>query len=415
MKMVSRLIIAIIGVGYYVGCSDVKFEKDYSVNPCQNSGQSCVVENGREKYEINKTASGGVVDIVFMNDNSGSMSFEQTKMAQRFSTFLQILDSRSVDYRIGMITSDVSAGTSGAFPKNGDLLTFGNGKTYITPADSNRQQLFTQAIQRQETIKCENWLRANPTNNTSSSTYQQGYATNCPMSGDERGIYALNMFLDKSSGFVRSNAALAVVILADEDERSSDYNRSEGYKLSTYDLPQNFLDRARAKFGSKVITTHSIIVNPGNVNDASAAAAAIASGTYSYDYYGGAVLNPQASSFFTGLDQACLTQQSQQINYGYANALKGSYGFQYALLAKMTSGIVGDICASDYGNQLANIGQEIVEQVSSIQLACANPEELIVNISQAGVSYWLEGSVLKLSTALNPGAKVTGSYFCQPL
>lgn len=418
MKMMSRLIIAVLGVGYYVGCSDVKFEKDYTVNPCQNSGQNCVIQNGREEYAINKTASGGVVDIVFMVDNSGSMSFEHTKMADRFSTFIQTLDNQAIDYRIGIITSDVSGGTSGAFPKNGDLLTFGNGAKFITQNDSNRTQLFIQGVQRQETVQCENWLRANPTNNTSSSTYQSGYATNCPMSGDERGIYALNMFLDKSSAIVRSNAALAVVVLADEDERSSAYNTNEGYKLATYDLPQNFLERARSRFGAKAISVHSIVVNPGSFSgDATAAAEAIAAGTYSYSYYGGATLNPQASSFFhpSSYQQSCLSQQSNQINPGYANNLSGSYGFQYTLLSKMTGGVVGDICASSYGNQLADIGNNIVDRVSDIQLACSNPEDLEVSITQNGVSYWVEGSLLKFSTTLNPGTKVTGKYFCQPL
>ncbi len=374
MKMMSRLIVAILDVGYYVGCSDVKFEKDYTVNPCQNSGQNCVIEQGRERYIMNKTASGGVVDIVFMNDNSGSMSFEHSKMADRFANFIQALDSQSIDYRIGMITSDVSGGTSGAFPKNGDLLTFGNGKKYITPADANREQLFIQGVQRQETIKCENWLRANPTHNTSSSAYQTGYAANCPMSGDERGIYALNMFLDKSSGFIRTNAAFAVVILADEDERSSAYNTNAGYKLATFDLPQNFLERAKAKLGAKAISVHSIIVHPGSMSgDAVAAAEAIAAGTYTYGYYGGATLNPQASSFFypNSYQQSCLSQQSNQINSGYANNLSGSYGFQYALLSKMTSGIIGDICAPSYANQLSDIGNNIVDRLSRIRFASA--------------------------------------------
>lgn len=423
MKMMSRLIIAVLGVGYYVGCSDVKFEKDYTVNPCQNSGQNCVIQNGREEYAINKTASGGVVDIVFMVDNSGSMSFEHTKMADRFSTFIQTLDNQAIDYRIGIITSHLTEREEygvqdNSFPKDGELLTFANGAKFITQADANRETLFRQGVQRHETLKCEAWLRSNP---NSSSTAD--YNANCAASGDESGIYALNRFLDRSSAIVRSNATLAIVILSDEDERSTMYNTNQSYKLASYDLPQNFLERARARFGAKAISVHSIVVNPGSMSgDATAAAEAIANGVYQppvSTYDSRTMLNPQASSFFhpSSYQVSCLNSQYNQLGMpaGSRNIVNGSYGFQYALLSKMTDGIVGDICASSYGNQLADIGNNIVDRVSDIQLACANPEDLEVSITQNGVSYWVEGSLLKFSTTLNPGTKVTGKYFCQPL
>ena len=91
-------------IGLYVGCSPVKFSLDDS--KCKENG--CIVVDGKYSFNYTATAGYGKVDILIVNDNSASMSFEQARLAPRFANFIGDLDSRNIDYRIGMTTTDVS-------------------------------------------------------------------------------------------------------------------------------------------------------------------------------------------------------------------------------------------------------------------------------------------------------------------
>jgi len=70
---------------------------------------TCFTVDGEDDFNFDQVGSGGKADILFVDDNSGSMSFEQVHMADRFSTFLSALNTQSVDYRIGVITDDTTS------------------------------------------------------------------------------------------------------------------------------------------------------------------------------------------------------------------------------------------------------------------------------------------------------------------
>src|SRR5437868_1275877 len=95
-------------VSIYVGCSPVNFAKDEELNKCQNSGKNCLTLNGKDYFDETISVAGGLVDILIVNDNSASMSFEQTQLAARLSGFIQNLDSQHADYRIAIATTDIS-------------------------------------------------------------------------------------------------------------------------------------------------------------------------------------------------------------------------------------------------------------------------------------------------------------------
>ncbi len=48
------------------------------------------------------------VDMLFVVDNSGSMSDEQAMLADSFQTFIDQFMLRNVDFHIGIITTDVT-------------------------------------------------------------------------------------------------------------------------------------------------------------------------------------------------------------------------------------------------------------------------------------------------------------------
>ncbi|MCE3009524.1 MAG: hypothetical protein LW875_02790 [Proteobacteria bacterium] len=429
MRQFSKALLAVMTAGSYVACAPTEFKQE-PVTSCV--GPTCVTIDKDKPIKQKIRANGGLVDILIVNDNSGSMSFEQNKMAERFSSFIQALDLRFIDYRIGIITTDIQNNNSNSVRynparainqngslQNGKLITFGNSQAFITNNTANKEALFATAISRGapslETGVCEAFLKANSNANTSSSVYQQGLRDSCP-SGDERGIYAANLFVnDNPSSFIRPNAHLAIVFLADEDVSSSLYYQSPSYKLVSEDLPQTLVNNVYQKYPSKGLSVHSIIVRPGTLigGKTPIVAADEISRVIGNSNQIDSAKSP--ANLFNEGDYSCLGQQSNQINAGLPTAVKGSYGYLYALATRMTNGVEGDICASDYGSQLYNIGFNIAERTREVTLFCASPKDLKVTYSpSASLTYTISGTKLTFSADLPPGTEATLEYFCSP-
>lgn len=384
IKAYWKLILAIGLVSYFLACSPVKFSK-IPAPACHGSGivclESCNETGCFEKFDDVKTVGSGAVDILFVNDNSGSMSYEQNQMGSKFPNFIQSLGN--VDYRIAMTTTDVAGATNAAgVPRvpsrqDGALLDFGNGQKFIDRNTSNAVSLFNTTVRRTETLQCE----------------QNGYQTSqCP-SGDERGIYGAYLAVhNNGSAFMRPTAPLAVVILADEDVRSgmypggqrqagtAGYNGQPLYPLDPKDQPENFLSGFKAAFPTKSVSVHSIVIRSN--------------------------------------DTACLGQQSGQ---GGNTNVVGSYGKLYEQLSTLTGGVIGSICSSDYGNELGQIGYEIQNQVTSMSFVC-RPVNDDFNISfspalsqSVNVTADFERLVVEFDRALPPETKITLSYTCEKM
>jgi len=405
-------------VSYVIACSPVKFSKDAgSASNCdQVNAQSteCVNINSVDHFNKTITISGGRVDILIVNDNSGSMSAEQNNMAQRFQSFLQGLQNRAIDYQIAVTTTDITQG-------GGSALSHG-GRSFITSAmsTSDQQAWFDAIIRRQETLTCENFLSTHRLNtwNTwpqagfnSYNEYYQAYKSNCP-SDDERGIAAASKFVNANpEGFFREDSNIAIVFLSDEDVRGGAYYSSASYKLSGEDLPQNLVSLVKSKFPGKSFSAHSIIVRPGDLAgnyNASVIADGVSLVINQYNQIDSSRL---PNLFYRNSDSTCLATQSAQVNAGYVNSVRGSYGYQYDLLSKMTGGIVGNICANDYGSQLYSMGTQISDQSNEFDLGCENPTDLTV--APADIPFQVTGSTFKLTQDLTPGTSLEVSWSCK--
>jgi hypothetical protein len=404
-------------VGYLVACSPVKFDsKSEPSTSCQGFSQACVSGGGLDNFDYQTSVGGGKVDILFVDDNSASMSFEQNQIATRFTNFIAALDASNVDYRIGIITTDVSTSQASAPFTNGSrtinqngalqdgrLIQFGNGQYYITQSTSNRVTLFANAIKRQETLTCETYLQSNSSVGQTSTDY----LSNCP-SPDERGIYAINLFLRSNpSGFIRSTDArhLAIVVLSDEDMRSSVYPDATSFALTSDDLPSSVISTARSLYGNTTLSVHSLIVKPGALNGVTAEQASQALDSAIVSGFNSS--NRPSAMFATG-DSACLAAQNSQIN-----GVSGSYGYMYALLTRLTGGIEGSVCATDYASQLTSIASNIGQQLNQLQLACTNPQSLSITfITGTPVGYTISGTTLSFSSPLNTGVTIRVQYSC---
>lgn len=158
------------------------------------------------------------VDVLFVIDNSGSMSDKQAALIEAFPKFAETMKQKlsgAVTYHIGVVTSDDSydnvAGcepigslivqTSGINSSNKNCGPFSSGKNYIDGADPQLAERFACAAQVGSTgSDNERVMRsllnaANPSSNA---------AGKC------------------NEGFLRPDSLLIVVILADEDDAPDD-------------------------------------------------------------------------------------------------------------------------------------------------------------------------------------------------
>lgn len=200
--------------------------------------------NNAGYYTFTSRGPGGLVDILFVDDNSASMEEEQRRLGDRFANLATELSG--VDWQIGITTTDCSNGPYGIC---GRLLPFAGTSDYILTADTpNFVSVFQNTIRRAETF--------NPVTNESCLL-----TNSCP-SGTEEGLkasmYAMNKRNTDNAGFFRDGADLAIVYLSDEDER--------GTGGPTATTAQQVINTFRSIWpGDKKLAAYSIIVRPGDV------------------------------------------------------------------------------------------------------------------------------------------------------
>jgi hypothetical protein len=143
------------------------------------------------------------IDILWVVDDSGSMSEEQNLLANNFSSFISFADSLGVDYQVGVTTTEVNE------PSTAGVLWGCNGfPKIIRASDANRVQAF----------QCAANVTSPPSGNSRPN----------PGGSDEQeaGLQAGRMALDvpnvtgANAGFLRQDARLAVIMVSDEEDQS---------------------------------------------------------------------------------------------------------------------------------------------------------------------------------------------------
>jgi hypothetical protein len=372
------------------GCSDVGFDALPKLS-CDDVGRDQDTDCFTDPNNITVSFTFGIgdVDILFVNDNSGSMYVEQAKMANAFPNFLTNISN--LFYRIAIITTDVSASIVNGVPnttpraangmgafQDGKLLEFkteagvASGLFAIDYNTPNVTTLFRGTIKRNETLVCD------------SNNYRADF---CP-SSDERGIYAANLAIDRGDKkCIREGAHLALVILSDEDERSA--GGMPGYPiLESKDLPESLVLNIAQKYPTKSFSVHSIVTN----------------------------------------NETCKQQQTQTTT-NTMFPLLGFIGYQYMKLSSPSSsmlalgnlvaGNTGTICTSDFGAQMGDIGSKIRDRTFDApkKLACMPDEETISIVTnpvgyENQIDFTIDSQRKVRFSNLPIGVKVTFTYTC---
>ena len=192
--------------------------------------QSIVVENPKKQ-----------VDILFVIDNSVSMTVEHRHLAERLNNFLDHLVD--LDWRIA-VTSTNSDEYDKVEGSDGKLVSFPNGEYYIdhtlenSLAMSYLGETVVMDVVSSKVANCEQGIR-----------------------GTYRAIERFNAKnVPNSWRFFREEAAVVVVLISDEDECGGDYKNK----------PHNLLQLVSDTWGTeKEFTFHSIIVESQECADES--------------------------------------------------------------------------------------------------------------------------------------------------
>jgi hypothetical protein len=159
----------------------------------QQFGSASLGESNRDEY---LQEGNNATDILFVVDNSCSMSDEQSALAVNFSSFLQIVDALDVDYHLGVATTDL-----------GDTGQLQGTTRYISPNTPDPAGTFSANVN----------LGING-------------------SGIEQGFHSAYLALSSpnidpggfNDGFMRDDAGLRIIQVSDENEQSGSASGSLG-------------------------------------------------------------------------------------------------------------------------------------------------------------------------------------------
>lgn len=330
----KTFILLTAGLGIMVGCSPVSFDVDKKAICGDLGEESCDPGVDVTSFNGSYVVPTPKVDVLIVNDNSGTMQFEQRAMANRFNDFI-VGPLNGLGWRLGITTMDISNNnrsqngeltisppsgvTINPELQDGKLLRFSNGQNFISETDVGVNTMFGDAIEIEQTGM-----------------------------SDERGILTAGMALSRP-GFLRSDSThVAVIMLTDEDVRSVGEtieqddcprcNNSQlqnmqaalaGFGVTSRDKKAelervwNQVNQQRSGFTQKTISVHSLIVKPN--------------------------------------DTSCLNSQNTQSQPSGVIFNDARYGRMYEDLSNdpKFKGLVGNICAMNYSSELSTIGNYI--------------------------------------------------------
>lgn len=182
---------------------------------CDKGGSSFSLLSTSEQYQQASTYVPRKLDVLFVVDNSGSMSSSQASLATNFPSFINFFKTKGYDFKIAVTTTDAYYGDQ--FVSSGCSLC-NLAQTRFRSGATPPVYVITSTTPQLETVFANN------------------VNVGITGSGDERAFSSFKAALNSSLnvGFHRSDAYLSVVIVSDEDDFShNDINLNESYTQPT--------------------------------------------------------------------------------------------------------------------------------------------------------------------------------------
>lgn len=310
--------------------------------------------NKTVEYDNNK------VDLLVVFDDSRSMLPDSTKLAQRLQGFVNDLSSSNLDWQI-------CSTTTSAYIRDGAYF-WGASRNWINYVGSPQ------------------WVLKKGVNDPYSifTATVNAIGAGWEDTDDERAIKAAYWSAEYAlhNSCYRAGAAIAVIIISDEDERSIGGDPSQAFypgelkHLEADDLPVQYINKIRQQFGrDKRVSVNSIIVRPG--------------------------------------DSSCMATQDAAVQSDGTTS-KSHYGFKYNELSLLTGGSVTSICANDYSSNLYYFRDRIISTQGSVPLECTPVGNIEVTITplMASVSTSISNNTLYFNPAVPAGRTINLRYKC---
>ncbi|HWU41922.1 MAG TPA: hypothetical protein VN132_00750 [Bdellovibrio sp.] len=308
-------------------------------------------------------ASNNKVDIVLVIDDSNSMLPDNQKLAAKLSNFVSSLQNSELDWQACVTVTRALPVAGGATAWGASIYwqptgTFStNLGIILKKGQANLSDVFSNTI---------NYIGAGWAGSEDERAIKSAY----------HHVYNGDYHYSNASGCYRSDAAIAYIIISDEDERSiggdksQQYYANEYYPLEDDDIPANFVSYVKSTFGNdKRFTVNSIIVKPG--------------------------------------DTACMATQDAQ-------GSKSHFGAKYNELSYLTGGGVGSICDDDFSTNLNLFLDKIIDSLSSVPLECTpvGQVSLTVTPSEGDVHASVQGMKLVFDKPITAGRAINIQYQC---
>ncbi|MBA3501178.1 MAG: VWA domain-containing protein [Deltaproteobacteria bacterium] len=187
-----------------------------------------VPDQGRVEYKDIPVTVNRNIDILFVVDDSGSMADKQANLKANFGGFINVLntiDGGLPDVHIGVISSDMGTkGVDGApgpgvgtVGQGGCANTGDDGKLLTSGASLSAGSTFISDIKQTDGTRLKNYTGA------LDAVFGQMASLGATGCGFEQHLWSMQRSLQNTTanpGFLRPDAFLAVIFLADEDDCS---------------------------------------------------------------------------------------------------------------------------------------------------------------------------------------------------
>ncbi len=296
---------------------------------CQSNQSSFSLIPTGQTFKQSADSVNSKIDVLWVVDNSGSMSPSQTNMVNNFSAFMTNFVSKGLDYQMAVTTTD--AYRAGAYFQNDSSLSlYRDGATYtVNNVTYNKHtginMLYPGVI--------GNILGAFEIN---AFQGDQG-------SGDERAFSSMMASINNPANphLVRAGSYLAIIILSDEDDFSSN-TRVE------YSFEAKGQNETQAQYNARFVSDHNYTYTGLDTVDSYISQLDILTGSTP-------TLKHYNVSAITVKDDIC---KNTLLSSGSSTSIVGQ---RYIDLATQTNGVIGSICDTNFAGSLNSIQEKILE------------------------------------------------------
>jgi hypothetical protein len=311
------------------------------------------------------------VDILWVVDSSGSMAWAQNQLKSKFQSFAQKLKETRIDFQVGVTSLDVCQVDSTTGYAVSDALC--PSAAYIPDGVKVGGKIVGPL---RGTLQADPVSKRTILRDTSDfiESFQRTAMLGTKGSAFEHGLWAAKLAVEKSlqktsenQGFIRSDAALSVVVLSDEEDDSVQMWCEDGFGRTSL-TADGQKDVNLCREGGRSPFLDAFGIAPYALMKTSKGLPVT---THKY-----------AAEQFTAWAAGAKVKGAGNFRVSAITGLRGANGAidcamsggpeesgtNYIKAAQQTGGAIENICSSDWSSVLTNIGQNTVELATRVSL-----------------------------------------------